>query len=73
MKKLILIGIIILLSGCSAKSYTKTTVYYDKNITKQYQSLDLFGGSRSNNYYPYCNEDDNCGPDGMYIQDDIGW
>ena len=70
MKKLILIGIIILLSGCSSRSYTETINYPDKTIKREYQNINI--GNKSS-YYPYCRGDDCCNPDGMYIQDDIGW
>jgi len=72
MRYILLLFIIIFFIGCSAKSYTRKIDYPDRNITNQYQKIEIL---KSNNYdyYPYCI--DNCypAPAGMYLQDDLGW
>ena len=71
MKKLILIGIIILLSGCSVKSYNKTTVYPDHTQKTSYQSISIDKDECSCDYYndyydPFCD----CSR-GMYLEDEF--
>jgi len=73
LKKLILIGIILLLSGCSVKSYNKTVVYPDHTKKTSYQSMSIDKDECNCDYYndyydPFCD----CSR-GMYLEDDVGW
>jgi hypothetical protein len=71
MKILIYILILIFIAGCSAKSYTRTIAYPDRNITNQYQTIQILKSNSCDGMY-YSND---CPPypAGMYLQDDLGW
>ena len=54
------------LTGCSIKSYNKTTIYPDCNKSISYHSISTIDDCNCND--PFCN----CS-DGMYLQDNLGW
>ena len=85
-KVMFFLGIVALFSGCTIKTYNKTISYPDEKIQTTHHTVNAngvwcgFRGCDYNYYYSYangCNCDDvfcdcEC-PNGMSVQDDLGW